>query len=224
MALAHREQSPCQRTVVIAHEIGHFVGYQNDETTGASFSYWAAEDGCDGDGKPQGKHGNVIKEYQSAAVVEGFADFFAAWLWNRKTEYDCDFERSYASDFDLNGSDDSDVYSCEGKPVSTLPGWVSSHDWLEDAIVQGAGSCSGTLSNRGTQYDWLRFFWDMLTDESVPPADIAGLYDEMDPKTFDATGSTPLGSDDPVQRLTTACAAMSLSSECAAQDYNGQDH
>lgn len=220
---------------IIGHELGHGVGYRRDFQQNPSFDYTAAEDGCDGDNVATNQHGQISKEFQSGAAVEGWADFYAAWAWNRNSENDCVYDRHYSSDFDLDGTNatSNGQVSCEGiatngiDPLfvtdSSLTG-ITARDWLEDAINAGLGTCSGTLANRGTQYDWLRFWWDLVTDENVPFGTLVDVYDRMDPRTFDADGSTISIVDDPFFRLVDACLAEGISSECAAQDNNGADH
>ena len=210
---------------VIAHEIGHAVGYFNDGKRNPEKSYWSPEDSCDGDGIALGQHGNTTKEWQSAAVTEGWADFYAAWLWNRRTESDCWYERHYASDFDLDLIPDVQAYSCEGIPTPNLSSYVSARDWLEDLIdAPDPQDCSGTMVNKGTQYDWMRFFWDMTTDEGVMPEDLGELYGLMEPHSFDPKGLTLTVTDDPTFRLDVACGSMGLVAACDDQSNNGQDH
>ena len=227
--------SACVLKFAIGHEIGHTIGYLRDESTGSSNDLLAAEDNCDGEHRSGNTaHSLTSKEYQSTAAVEGWADFYSANLWNDATTSDCTYVRHYPTDFDLDSTDDTPLdnsSSCEGVPVSGLPSYVSADDWLEDLVnAADAGGCTGTLSNRGAQYDWLRFFWDMRTDQALTLGNLAVLWDDMDPRTFDPDDTT--GGDDPddlaVARLVTACSGVyesdDISAACSAEDSNGQDH
>ena len=218
---------------IIGHELGHGVGFRRDLETNPAFSYTANEDGCDGDNVATNKHGQVSKEFQSGAAVEGFADFYAAWAWNKKSQNDCVYDRHYSSDFDMDGTNatSNGQVSCEGIPTDGLAAVttdfvlssITARDWLEDVI--NAGFCTNPLTNRGTQYDWLRFWWDMVSpDEAIPFEDLVSTYDFMNPRIFDTNGSTATTSDDPVDRLVTACSLMGISTPCANQDNNGVDH
>lgn len=131
---------------------------------------------CDGDPGDTVGHSQLSKEYQSAAATEGFADFYSAWLWNRKTESDCVYDRHYDSDFDLDGNLDNQFtnrwVNCEGDPFlyDTVPGaapFNMNRDWME-SVMNNTTVCNGISTNRSTQYDWLRYWWDMLTDEGIP--------------------------------------------------------
>ncbi len=226
-ATAGRIKSATGTKSTLGHELGHWVVAN---LYGApSKNYGLLQEGCDGDVRPPPKgrfhHAVGTQEWQSAAVVEGFADFYNAWLWNKKTENDCMYYMGYSTDFDLDGIVDGDLYSCEGTPLTGLPSWVSARDWLEDAKNEPGNGCVGSLTNKGSEYDWMRFFWDMMTDEDLGPAGVVDLYGAMGPSTFDADNSTPwTTTDDPTTRLQLACASMGITTECDAQDNNGQDH
>jgi len=226
-------QSSTTSKFIIGHELGHGVGYRRDFEANPSFDYTAAEDGCDGDNVATNQHGQASKEFQSGAAVEGFADFFAAWAWNKKSQNDCVYDRHYSTDFDLDGTNatSNGQVSCEGIPTNGLAGVttdfalsnITARDWLEDVI--NAGFCFNPLTNRGTQYDWLRFWWDMVSpDEAIPVGTLVSVYDSMNPRIFDADGSTATTTDDPTERLSDACAIHGITTACNNQDNNGVDH
>jgi hypothetical protein len=181
----------------------------------------------------QNQHAQVSKEFQSAAAVEGWGDFYSAWIWNRNSENDCIYDRHYSSDFDMGGVTDTTngQVSCEGIPTSGVdPAFVSdlslpnitAHDWVSDVV--NAGMCAGPTTNRGTQYDWLRYFWDMVTDENVALDSLADVYDSMDPRSWDTNGSTATATDDPVSRLVNAVTALGLLNQHNNQAFNGVNH
>jgi len=116
-------------------------------------------------------------------------------------------------------------------------------DWLEDVVNEGV--CGGTLVNRSSTYDWLRFYWDLATQQDVPVSSIADLVNNMDLRTADPDDNDPVSNadldrcgddgtaDDVTVRLTTAAANTwcfgcpvpgTLTDEVAAEENNGQDH
>lgn len=215
------------RKYIITHEIGHAIAFNVDEGAEPNFSYDAAENYCDGDGAAEDSHGQVSKEYQSAAAVEGWGDFYSAITWNTTADSDCFYGRHYSSDFDLDFEDDnSGTVDCEGRPVATgIESYVSGRDWLADLVAAADPmGCTTPMPNRGVQYDWLRFFWDMTTDEGVSYADLVDLWDAMDARSFDDNGSTSTVTDDPTERLLQAAALLGLTPEYANQMDNGVDH
>lgn len=147
------------------------------------------------------------------------------------------------SDFDLDGLGDDrpdyrNVVDCEGVleqssqgnwgsgvQLADARGWLmdlvsADDDWNDDGI-----QCHGTLLNRGTEYDWLRFWWDMLTDEGIGVGELANIYDRMDPRSWDLKQVTPIYFlDDPVQRLESAASAEGRHTEYMNQRNNGVHH
>ena len=230
---------------IITHEIGHAVGYRRDEDNNTQHDYGASRVDCFG-GTINGSHSLHEKEFQSAAAAEGWADFYAAWAWNTQTSNTCtlDFQGEY--DFDLDGTLDTRVPGEEGWANCESSAFSQSdpnapddgRDWLKDLILYDDDNvdglqCAGTWTNRGTEYDWMRFFWDLHTDQALNGTEIASLYDEMNPKNWDSNGGTVTTTDDPVARLNSSAATLDAAlglgitkfrDAVAAQDDNGQDH
>lgn len=53
----------------------------------------------------------------------------------------------------------------------------------------GSYDCEGVghgwlTAGRGTEYDWLRFWWDMTTDEGITPRDLAEIYVDICPTNW----------------------------------------
>ncbi|MEQ1508576.1 MAG: hypothetical protein ABMB14_40465, partial [Myxococcota bacterium] len=67
---------------IIAHETGHGVYRRRDNNTSTVVDNGSATDNCDGEGTGSGGHSTTTKEWYSTALKEGWADFYAAWLWN----------------------------------------------------------------------------------------------------------------------------------------------
>lgn len=215
----------------IAHETTHGIGYRRDENSAPNFDYTSAEDGCDGDAVATNKHAQVTKEFQSAAAVEGIADAGSAWMWNDTSESDCEYDRHYNSDFDLDGNPDNGDgrLSCEGIPVSGLAAYVTARDWLTDVV--GADDddldsveCTGTLLYRSSQLDWLRYGWDMMTDEGLSITDLMDIYDAANPKNWDPDSIDANLSDDVIVRWEDAADAVGFGAAHDDQKNNGQDH
>ncbi len=197
----------------------------------------------------------ITMEYQSGAAREGWAHFYSAWLWNRRTETDCFYNMHGVHDFDLDGDIDNNyvdtgkdyndhdwdgAINCEGIDVPTdtsdpdhvpvprgddVESYATPKDWLEDMYTEGACSVSD-LSNRGTQYDWQRYFWDMLTDyTTVDPEDLADVYVDMCPTNWAQNDDAVDHNDEtPVKRLQLSTTYHGLSTQHTAEKGNGQDH
>src|SRR5690606_34953978 len=130
------------------------------------------------------------------------------------------------------------LIDCEGVIVQSSDGdWGSgvqladARDWLTDLVSadddwdNDGVQCSGTLVNRGTEHDWMRFWWDMLTDEGIGVGELADIYDLMNPRSWDLYQTTPIGMlDDPVQRLESAASAAGRHTEYTNQRNNGVHH
>ena len=140
-------------------------------------------------------------------------------------ESNCWLDNQYASDFDLDGTQDGDIVDCEGIPALGLAAYVTDTDWLEDLVLAAdPQGCTGTLVNRGTQYDWLRYFWDMIEVETISATAMVDEWDYANPKSWDATGSTPDTADDPINRIQTAALNLSIEGYHNTHKVNGQDH
>jgi hypothetical protein len=202
---------------------------------------------CDTGGN--GDKGLNTREYQSLAAREGWADFYAAFLWNQR-EADCSINTHVVHDLDLDGDIDDnwnagdtgdynedDSYDgsidCEGFGVPDVPGLqredpldddIDEWDWLED--VNDAELCGpATLAHVGTKYDWLRYFWDMYTDEGIDVEELGDLYVDACPTNWEraqAVGTTT--NEWPIERFELSAIHHGIGAAHHAQDRNGQDH
>jgi len=181
---------------VMAHEFGHQV--MNDVTvyTIPGPNYNAPTTNLCQSGPTNGHLRNGI-EWHSAAVVEGFAHFYADAVFNVVGGTGCaDFAKN-AIDWDLTDSTNSPVnpYRCDDSPVAGLG--LSTGDWEYDNCYT---SPFNSLQGLANEYDYERFFWDMADKEG---ASVAQLIDILS----DANASGPwngnyLGnSDDVAARL-----------------------
>jgi hypothetical protein len=127
------------RKFVIAHEVGHFIANRHAYATGGNCSL--ADSQCPSGGGAV--HSFTSKEIQSCAFTEGLANALSAVTWNSREQSDCVYRSGgFSTTFD-----------CEGSQTHPLR-------YMEV-------ECNNTShTNRGVELDWLRQFWDVLTDGS----------------------------------------------------------
>jgi hypothetical protein len=178
----------------LAHEIGHLIGRYRDEDAWPAANYGANQNGCHyeiGD-----LHEMQEKDFQSAAATEGWAHFFAAVVYNSTTQTDCGFVYYEEQDYDLDGfpeSADPHVLNCESGPSV-----VTAKDYYSEVCEPLAG----VHENRAVPLDWLRFWWDFVSEEAaVEFSDCIDILDLADPRTWNAIGDI----QDSCTSLTDAC-------------------
>lgn len=217
-------QGHSDQKYVISHEVGHQIMKSVDGDQSSNQDYDASNDGswC----SFTSSHAMTSIEYQSAAVVEGIAHFVAANTYNSNDEGDC-WYRYY-------------------KDISWNSGPAIADDWIdcEDSSHCGTGlDCNSTIAtrdhygnecdvstinNKGTEYDWLRFWWDLHTDQSVSNNIIKNIWNDANPNNWNANGSgssidscSPVGNE-PAERLRCAAQTNSVLAEWDLEDnYNG---
>ncbi len=209
----------------IAHEIGHALQIERDE------------DGFPGTGSPDTEYdltpGNCYTnlragdlweqnslEYQSTAAVEGFADFYAALIFNRnQVDDDCFYATRNVMDWNLDGtfptSFENHFPSCDQGPypVGVAPPIpIPSFDYLGNYCLGG-----GSGWNRATVYDYTRFLWDLNTGSqgcsgAVHFDEILSVWDVADPKDWNPE-DTGLTGDFPAERLIWAAGIVGVDTE-----------
>lgn len=240
----------------MAHELGHMLVMlrMGDRT---ETNYGAELYGCNGqyaggnlatpsDSGGDSEKSNLTREYSSGAAREGWANFYAAQLFNDVDESDCWIRSTHLKDFDLDGDLDNDygptyqrgVYSCEtsgldallGEPDPTDPlaPWLGARDWLDqawdNAAACGDASSPSQITGRSSIYDWTRYFWDMASDENVPVETLADIYVDMCPTNWVAgPGSVP-NDNWPELRLERSADFHGAGPAHDAQKNNGVDH
>lgn len=194
---------------MIDHEFGHMIAARANDGGAPNKSYGATLDNCYTDNTES--HEAASKEYQSAAVWEGIAHYYAVIAFNNVSTSDCSWVYYKDTNWNLDGdATDSqepaelDV-SCENYPTNApTPDFLGNY-------------CTGTLTNRGTEYDWLRFFWDMHTDMAISYDTMLDIWDEADPDTWNATGDSS-GADYPATRLRDAANTLGYLTEWDSRD------
>ena len=229
------------------HELGHVVAWYADDKKGPKKNYGfdvttTGCDKCDSSG-----HCLNSPEYASAAAVEGFADYYGALVFNKVEESaDCSVVVPF---YDWNqdgvafgvGLDDLPT-NCEG-PVF----------WNDEITVQQQRSlesrsegnpsgpwwgpvnymeeeCDSTPdSDIHTEYDWMKFLWDINTDgaDRLSFTEVLELWDRMDPHDWAKKTAGSSDSDKVANRLEDAAAAFSAGAETLILNEasaNGVDH
>lgn len=177
---------------VIVHEFGHMLAARANYAAGcatascaATHSYSATVDNCytNDTSSPSTTHEANSKEYQSSAVWEGIAHYYSAAAFNQTDQADCTWVYYKDTDWNLDGDvldtqeNNPFAVSCELYPTN-----AAFPDYL-------GNQCSGTLTNRATEYDWLRFFWDLDYDQGVTTTSIYRIWDDADSDDWNATGN-----------------------------------
>lgn len=150
---------------VVAHELGHVV--QGANFSFGSYSYSTGDDPfvaacrCDHVQSSNQLHCLQSRETFVAAAIEGFAHFYAAKVWNNPNQADCKFV--YYKEFLSAG-----LPFVQTPPVPKNCGGPV--EWRDHYCTETA--------NRGTEFDWLTFYWTLHTKtvDKLSMADIYGIY------------------------------------------------
>ncbi len=204
-----------ERKFIISHELGHAVSAMlsprkrppPDRDTSLTDGFFSTACAT-GSG-----HTFVSEEWQSGAIYEGFAQYYAATVWNNGGQFDCDFY--YYRTLDLSprdGVNDSPatpgvtgaIYSCE-----------SGRDMIQTCYDEDG---SQQLLATGTELDWLRFFWDLQTNGGVSFGKLANIWRDADPDNWT---SLSLFAD---LRAAAAGRGVSNATWDSWASFNGVDH
>lgn len=214
------------RRYVVAHEIGHVVARRADQVTASDSVPLVSADNCNGGGP-------LRKNWAKYAMLEGLATLYSAMVWNHLSEEDCEFAFNEV-DWNLDGyedpPDEGEGYTCVGDPFNGTPN-PDDRDWLED-LVNGADveGCVGPLAFRTTEYDFVRYVWELLTLDDLPVSDLWAIIGSAEIYGADpddnAAGSPgdPSTSDDPFVRWESAMDAEGWGTEHDARKSHGLDH
>lgn len=134
------------RKFIISHEAGHdIIDIWTSGAVGISnISYGDPTGNCDGL-VADTSHSIISKEFNSAALDEGFSHYISALAWNDISTNACFFR--YWNRVIVGGSTTPTI-NCNTGSVNF------SDKYLETNCT------SGGLSGKGVELDWMRFFWD----------------------------------------------------------------
>lgn len=213
---------------VIVHEMGHRLARFANNDNADTFSYLASPDACHTNNPGGTGHEINSKEYQSAAAMEGIASYYAAVAFNKTNEFDCNYASHRWIDWDLDGVQDEPTvdwdsdgnvdywpFNCEGAAIAGQ----DAKDYLGDYCLG-----SGVIWNRGTQYDWIRFFWDLDTEHSLGASDIFNLWDDANPHNWSTSSDlvwVPITNETPWFRLYLAADAAGFGPAFIDEAGNG---
>ncbi len=210
---------------MIVHEFGHMLAARaNDSGTCATAScapnkdYTADYNNCYTPSTDLTTHSSNQMEYASAAAWEGIAHYYSVVAFNNTSETDCGWVYYKPTDWNLDGDytdteeGDEEGLSRESYPATPQgtgtcdpagPDYTGRCCWADDVGTDCDAGANGNCDNRSTEYDWLRFFWDLDTDTSLDTTTIFELFDQSDPDTWNADDSGAAGND-PAPRLRNA--------------------
>jgi hypothetical protein len=192
-----------KRKFVISHETGHHLMQfaANNGVHGKDTGASNAE--CDETPSSE-SHSLLSKEYSGAAFYEGFANFYAADVWNDDDETDCSFQY--------------------WKPLPSGGGTVNCQTGAGSADFPNAymeANCT-VAAGRGVELDWMRAFWYLHTVGAAPDPS----FNEILAWVVDAALSPDWDRDSAYQELIWALpfASEIYTSWPAAASVHGVDH
>ena len=151
-------EDAADKKFIVAHETGHIVGDfgtgNNDWKTVHTMCECYNSASCPTPAG-QGSHLMISKERSRCAVAEGFAHFYSAAVfnWHGVGYFDCFFHY-----YKRIGVDNTPTVDCE---VANGPFDVR---YMEV-------NCASPWAGMGTELDWMRTFWDMLSANPTVPGD-----------------------------------------------------
>jgi len=166
------------------HEFGHAVFVNRmiaESVSWPTFHYgWDNSDGngdteCPVDLAATDAHYRASDEATVDAILEGFADYYALSILNRRTETDA-FLFWAEADWDHDGSDDLGWISWHRRPLSHMPSAMDKDYW--------AAECLQDVENVSSEYDWARGLWELTTVHGLTTAQILDVFIEADPDSF----------------------------------------
>jgi hypothetical protein len=226
-----------RKKYVIAHELGHMLEFKlhcddagvNCDGSGPyrlQADYNASDDDCDG-GVPQSSHTYNSKEYQSAAAIEGWAHYVAAFSFNHPGGSTCRMQPTRDVEWNYTSSAWDEPFSCEGAETG---GDFGGAEYTEPPISVTGRDVYGQFceaskfvdDNRGLEYDWLRFWWDFNQASGFGFIKATDVVVEMGSDDWCADDSCAI-SDLPASRLEDAMTTLGWSSLYNSISDNGVD-
>jgi len=122
------------------------------------------------------------KEYASAAAVEGWANYYHAVAFNNTSHSDCAVMWS-TQDWDEDGlADLAQTFAsmnCDGQPY-----WGNEPTSADHSVDRLGDFCATDRENRGTEWAWMQFFWDLDTEQALSFSQVAAVFDRADPRNW----------------------------------------
>lgn len=158
-----------RRKFMVTHEFGHMVGYAAANISFRDYSRTSDIDQCFCSPMGYGdEHCLHSREYIRTAEFEGFGHFFSSLVWNDPTPTDGVFGY-YKSTWDRTGPPYTYTQCVTPPCVRDL----TVHDkWWH--IV-----CPGSLDDRGTEMDWLKFLWNARAADEFTMTEILDIWDRL---------------------------------------------
>ena len=131
----------------------------------------------------------------------------AAVAWNRGDQTDCHFHYYKNVDYNCNRTRDGRLWlNCEG-------------GYTNDYLHSCCGANGSRTSDRGTEGDWLKFWWDLHTNYGYSFGKITNIWDYAQPHSWDPNSAS--GSSAPYRRLRDS--ALDEENETIRISYKGPD-
>jgi hypothetical protein len=180
---------------VVAHEVGHAMWRHR-----AGGVVWNKDSNAvAGSCGPDPDHAFNTKEYQSVAIFEGLAHFYAAMAFNSAGQSQaCEYPGERLA-VDWNRSGGVNIltkFDCGGAVLSPIgiP--------LTNATDYYGQYCS-VADHRGVEFDWLRLLWQLRTNHGFERIDFETMVAGANPNTWIATTGN-VTNDKPYERLKNA--------------------
>jgi hypothetical protein len=140
-----------QQKFSVAHEVGHFVSRDSGAFFGVTVDPCDDYRTNDGTACDSASHALKSKEHARCAALEGFADFYAADVFNDHAETECWASVGGSATIDCqDGNADFPKRYMERFCASPIPGT--------------------SLAGFGVEIDWMRVFWGVHTRGSDDPS------------------------------------------------------
>ena len=211
------DETPAKYKYLIAHQMGHLTSIFANGDVNADVNITAAKTGeCDGGDT----HKINSEEFQASAAYEGIAHAWAAMAFN---EYgsgdDCWFNYYIEPDWDDDEEVEATKFACDAELCSS-----SNCDLTIDGADYLYDFCEVELAGRGTEVDWLRFWWDMVTDQALTDDEMFEIWTGASPDDWDPNAPSGYPDDQPAARLYTSAVIVGYNSTWITQSAaNGTD-
>jgi hypothetical protein len=166
------------RKFQVSHEIGHALFWRYTGKNANVCDYYDPDDHFDDVlcGPDDAFHSWHTIEWAGCAQYEGFAQFYAADIWNNHDQEDCRY-KSYTPGPGAPPVSGPRV-NCElGTPdPDPAPGTLLPTAYMENAC----GALDSELPSHGTEVDWVRVYWNVHTEGGAARPDFWDMMHWMD--------------------------------------------